>query len=95
MAFWGFCDDMIEDENTRNIIKIGKRVERIDLFGRLHAKKSDMLREYHRLAGRIGRTKLKYSQEVLDEIGRLLEADADQIDYWEIVDQIEQLVALA
>ena len=92
LAFWGICDDMIEDENTRNIIKIGKRVERIDLFGRLHAKKSDMVREYHRLAGRIGRTKLHYNQAVLDKIGELLEADEDKIDYWEIVNQIEGIL---
>ena len=93
MAFWGICDDMIEDENTRNIIKIGKRVERIDLYARLHAKKTDMVREYHRLAGRIGRTKLNYRQEVLDRIEELLEADEDQINYWEIVNQIEQILS--
>ena len=92
MAFWGICDDIIEDENTRNIIKIGKRVERIDLYGRLHAKKTDMVREYHRLAGRIDRTKLNYRQEVLDTIGQLLEADEDQINYWEIVNQVEQIL---
>ena len=93
MAFWGICDDMIEDENTRNIIKIGKRVERIDLYGRLHAKKVDLVREYHRMAGRIGRTKLNYRQDVIDRIGEMLEADEDQIDYWELVNQIEQVLA--
>ena len=32
LAFWGCVDDQIDDENTRNIIKIGKRVERLDLL---------------------------------------------------------------
>ena len=36
---------MIESENIRNIIKVGKRVERIDLLGRLRQNKKDMLRE--------------------------------------------------
>ena len=29
LAFWGCIDDQIDDENTRNIIKIGKRVQRL------------------------------------------------------------------
>ena len=35
LAFWGIADDIIDSEQTRNIIKAGKRVERVDLFGRL------------------------------------------------------------
>ena len=30
LAFWGIVDDMIENENIRNVIKIGKRIERLD-----------------------------------------------------------------
>lgn len=37
MAFWGIVDDEIASENVRNILKVGKRVERIDLYGRLHS----------------------------------------------------------
>ena len=36
LAFWGIADDMIASEQVRNIIKIGKRVERLDLYARLH-----------------------------------------------------------
>ena len=35
LAFWGIADDMIESEQVRNIIKTGKRVERLDLYARL------------------------------------------------------------
>lgn len=44
LAFWGICDDLIESENVRNIIKIGKRIERIDLFSRLGMPKAAMQR---------------------------------------------------
>lgn len=90
MAFWGICDDIIPDENVRNIIKIGKRVERIDLYGRLKSNKADLLREYHRLAGRIERCNLKYRRDVLDNIGKIL--DEDEIDYGGIVREIESIL---
>lgn len=44
LAFWGLADDMITDENTRNIIKTGKRVERLDLYARLNRPQADILR---------------------------------------------------
>ena len=31
LAFWGIADDSIESEYSRNMIKAGKRIERIDL----------------------------------------------------------------
>lgn len=93
MAFWGICDDIISDENVRNIIKIGKRVERIDLFGRLKSSREDLLREYHRLAGRINRCNLKYRQDVLDNIGEILEGDTEkELDYGRIVKEIESIL---
>ena len=30
LAFWGIADDSIDSENVRNLIKVGKRVERLD-----------------------------------------------------------------
>ena len=29
LAFWGIVDDLIEDENTRNIIKVGKGLKEL------------------------------------------------------------------
>ena len=93
MAFWGICDDIISDENVRNIIKVGKRVERIDLFARLKSSREDLLREYHRLAGRIDRCNLKYRQDVLDNIGEILEGDTEkEPDYGRIVREIESIL---
>lgn len=90
IAFWGICDDQILSENVRNIIKVGKRVERIDLYGRLHRDKKDLSREIHRLTGRIPRCNLKYRQEVLDNLNHLLESD--DLDYSQIVTQVERIL---
>lgn len=90
LAFWGMADDSISDENVRNIIKVGKRIERIDLFGRLRFPKSDMLREVHRLTGRVPRTQMKYNKEGLERLNAL--AEAPELDYYEIVCQAECII---
>ncbi len=90
LAFWGIVDDAVDSENVRNIIKIGKRIERLDLYGRLHMSKTEMLREVHRLKGRLPKTCLKYRAASLDEIEAL--AEADEIDYYGIVKRVENLL---
>lgn len=89
LAFWGIVDDMIESENLRNIIKVGKRIERLDLYGRLQADRTSVIREIHRLAGRIPRTNLHYDTEKLEELQRL--AGAEHIDYGRVVELADGL----
>lgn len=90
LAFWGITDDMIKSENVRNIIKIGKRVERIDLYARLKQPKEEMIREICRLSGRIDRCELKYDQQKLDNL--ILLINASYLNYPLIVSEIEQLI---
>ena len=89
LAFWGCVDDQIDDENTRNIIKIGKRVERLDLCARLGKEREAIVRELQRLAGRIDRTELIYDQEAQQQLKKL--AEAPRLDYGEIVRTVERL----
>lgn len=90
LAFWGCADDMIEDENTRNIIKVGKRVERIDLFARLHAEKQDLIREVHRLSGRIERCALHYNKEVINHLLAL--SEQDNMNYDLMVKEVDSIL---
>ena len=90
LAFWGCADDQIDDENTRNIIKIGKRVERLDLYARLRKDRGTILRELNRLAGRIDRTNLIYRKENLQYLRDLV--NAPELSYRDIVIIIENLV---
>lgn len=90
MAFWGVCDDWIASENVRNILKVGKRVERIDLYGRLHRNKTELSREVNRLAGRVERCNLKYRKDVIVNLKEMMKAD--DIDYPRVVREIEQFL---
>ena len=90
LAFWGIADDSIDSENVRNIIKIGKRVERLDLYARLHMPRTEMKREVDRLAGRIPRTCLKYRNDMLDALKTLIESP--EIDYYDVVQKVEDLL---
>lgn len=87
-AFWGVIDDAIGDERNRNTVMIGKRVERIDLYGRLHLESKDMIREYYRMAARIGRSTLRYDAEALENLRQLVEAE--DLDYYRIVQEVEE-----
>lgn len=91
-AFWGVIDDSVEDELCRNTIMMGKRVERIDLYGRLHAHKNEMTREIQRLSGRIDRSLLTYNKKKLDTLLALVENDV--LDYFQIVQNVENLLEI-
>lgn len=90
LAFWGIVDDLIEDEKTRNIIKIGKRVERIDLYSRLHMDRVSMVREVNRLSGRIDRCGLHYNKDVVERLSAL--TAEKELDYPEILKEIERIM---
>ena len=90
MAFNGICDDHILNENVRNLLKVGKRVERIDLYARLHENKENLHREICRLAGRIDRCSPKYHREVLEYLKSLVEEK--ELNYHEMIRQIEQIL---
>ena len=63
LAFWGTVDDQIDDEKIRNIIKSGKRIERIDIYARLGLDRKELIREVNRMVPRVERSGLKYNKE--------------------------------
>lgn len=89
MAFWGMADDFIDDERTRNIIKAGKRMERVDLYARLGADKKELLREIHRMVPRIQRSGLPYHEEKIKEILECMEQP--ETDFYRIVSDVNQI----
>lgn len=89
-AFWGVIDDEVDDEKSRNTMLIGKRVERIDLYGRLQLSKKQMVREVQRLSGRIDRSSLVYQKKVLEDLQKLVEPE--NLNYYRIVQEVEQIL---
>ena len=91
VAFWGIVDDSIDDEHVRSMIKLGKRVERLDIYARMHMDKEELLREAGKLNRRIDRTGLNYSRKCLAHINYLVQED--EIDYKELVKEVEELMS--
>ncbi len=89
VAFWGMADDDIDSECVRNMIKLGKRVERIDLYARMHMPPKELKREMKRLNLRINGAGLKYNQVKLAHLNYMVEVEP--IDYDQIVGEIESL----
>ena len=90
LAFWGIADDQIDSEQVRNIIKAGKRIERIDLYARLGAAQSELVREVHRMLPRVQRSGLSYEEEKLRLVKELVESP--DLDYYRIVSIVETIL---
>ena len=90
LAFWGIVDDDIDSEMTRNMIKVGRRIERIDLYGRLHHTQKELQRQVARLIPRVERSGLAYDRDNLMLLKALVE-DAE-IDYYKVVSVAESIV---
>lgn len=68
MAFKGCIDDYVADDASRNIIKCGISVERIDLYARLSYRLDCLKQETHRLASRIDRTGAPYDKQAFKDL---------------------------
>lgn len=93
LAFWGIADDFIDDEVIRNIIKAGKRIERIDLYARLKLGPKELKNELKRMEKRLMRSKMSYDGDRLERLRALIGAEnQEDYDYRGIVQEIEGLV---
>ncbi|RKJ66557.1 alpha-E domain-containing protein [Roseburia sp. 1XD42-69] len=90
LSFWGIADDEIDSEQVRNMIKAGKRMERVDLYARLKLSGKELVREVHRMVPRVERSGLSYSRQHLDKVRELVE-NAD-LNYYEIVSNVEAMI---
>lgn len=90
LSFWGIADDQIDSEQVRNMIKAGKRIERIDLYARLKASREELVREVSRMIPRVERSGLAYNRDKLEELKKLVESP--DLDYYKIVSNVETII---
>ncbi|MDD6445485.1 MAG: alpha-E domain-containing protein [Lachnospiraceae bacterium] len=90
LAFWGIIDDRIDSEQIRNIIKAGKRIERLDLYARLGEDREKLVREVHRLIPRVENSGLSYDPEKLKILKDIVENS--DLDYYKIVSIVETIL---
>ena len=91
LSFWGIVDDQIDIEQIRNIIKAGKRIERIDLYARLELDKYRLEREIHRMIPRVLRSGMKYNESALSKVSTLI--NEKSLDYACLISSVETIVA--
>lgn len=92
VAFWGMSDDSIDSHIVRNMIKVGRRIERIDIYARMHMERELILREVKRMNSRIKRDYLNYNNARLMHINYL--AEVEPVEYEKIVEDIENLLEI-
>ena len=90
MAFWGIADDQIDSEQIRNILKTGKRIERVDLYARLGASRERLIREVSRMIPRVERSGMEYDPQKLITLNVLV--NAPELDYYKIVAEVESIL---
>ncbi len=90
LAFWGIIDDSIDNEQIRNIIKVGKRIERIDLYSRLEIEKKELLREICRVTHRLERCDVKYDTGKMKRLKEITEEE--NINYDEVLFLVETIL---
>ena len=88
-AFWGCLDDRIDEQEIRNIIKSGRRVERLDLYLRFEMPVESLQKEMKRLMERLNKVKFQYNEEAVDKVLTLLMQK--DINYSEAIYQVEQI----
>ena len=89
LAFWGIVDDQIDSREVRNILKAGKRIERIDLYARMGYPKAALMREVHRMLPRVRESGLPYDEVRLARINRM--AETEPLDYYALVAEVEAI----
>ena len=90
LSFWGIVDDQIDVEQIRNILKAGKRIERIDLYARLEMDKARLEREIHRMIPRVLRSGMKINEKSLSKLSTLI--NENDLDYESIIECVETIV---
>lgn len=90
LAFWGCVDDMIDEECIRSIMKVGRRIERLDLYLRFNMPASVLKKELKKLSRRIVRAGISYNTEMLENLPYMF--NQQEIDYEASLEMVEAII---
>lgn len=91
-AFWGSADDYVESETTRNILKFGRSVERIDLYTRFSQPPQLIRKEFSILLNRLYKVGVECNIGAIDRLMKIiLEKDDLEADKFTIQQELSQL----
>ena len=90
LAFWASLSENVVDYDVRDIIKLGQRQERLDLYLRLRKSQSDIQMAYRSLEHRLKKAKLPYDLKLMEELKHRVEKE--NIEYQICVSCVEGLL---
>lgn len=91
-AFWGCADDCVEDETSRNILKCGRYMERLDLYLRLKMPYSKIEKEYSKLKNRTEKSRLSVNENAKMRLSEILDKKEEwQKEYRDAINSLEGL----
>lgn len=91
-AFWGSADDYVESETTRNILKFGRSVERIDLYTRFSCNPELIRKEFSILLNRLYKVGVDCNIEAINVLMKIiLEKDDFEADKFTIQNELARL----
>lgn len=80
-AFWGSADDNIEAESSRNILKFGRSIERIDLYTRLDAPIEMVRKEFSIMLNRLYKVGIDFNTHSIERLTRMILEEDDYKPY--------------
>lgn len=95
LAFWGAVDDYVEDEESRNLMKSGKYVERLDLYFRFGLPVNLLEKEFSKMKNRLGKLKLYYRSENLARLSEIIaKKEGWKENYGEALDLLGTIISV-
>lgn len=90
LAFWGAVDDSIDDYTVRNLIKLGKKAELLDLKMRFGEKNEELKRVFGQLDFYLHRVRIEYDKVAYYELALAFER-GDEIEE-KMIHSLEKLI---
>lgn len=91
LAFWASLDDEIKNYEVRNIVKLGRRLERLDMYLYLHKGKKELVKACDMLEHRLNNSHIPYNKENFMELKDMLK-DENALDYTKAIALTESLI---
>lgn len=91
LAFWASLDDEIENYEVRSIVKLGRRLERLDIYLYLHKDRTKLVKAYDMLEHRLNNAYIPYNKEAFVELKNMLFSPS-ALDYDRAITLTESLI---
>lgn len=92
LAFWGIVDDSSDDADVRNLIKLGKKAELLDLKLRFNEDQKEIKRVFEQLDFYLHRVNIEYNRVSYYELALAFERGSEITE--ETIHSLENLILL-